>query len=151
MRGTVRRVRVMLTALRSRRGSLVLTALRSRRAVAVGCAFVLMLLAGPAMASAPQCDTRGATTFAPAPTLQAPLASIDATRAGTECVRGPFLDALSGHRQTTPDPRTDVPQAVFALFPLELRAASIRLAISPAVPVRAHPGVKTTLDRPPRR
>jgi len=53
---------------------------RFARLIASVCAAAIVLLvAFPAAASAPRCDSRGAITFAPPPTLDEPNVSIDRT------------------------------------------------------------------------
>ena len=113
------------------------------------CALFVWLLATPARAAAPQCDTRGATTFAPAPTLQAPSTSIDIGDAAPECGDSWLADALD-QRSSSPSSGQEVAQTVLAAGPLPLVAPSTRTE-SPEPPQgRPLTGIRMSLDRPPR-
>ena len=118
-------------------------------------AIAVWLIALPAFAgtsAAPQCDSRGATTFAPAPTLQAPLASIDVgpDDDAAECAAQALLAAYhrgdgSSSRTASDGPEATIPRAAIivpAVSTGELpRAESVGRALS---------GVARTLERPPR-
>lgn len=113
------------------------------------CAIFVWLLASPAHAAAPQCDTRGATTFAPAPTLQAPMTSIDVGDAAPECADAWLADLLE-QRSSSPDQGREVAQTVLPGTSLNLTAPSIRT--NGFEHPEGHPltGVRFPLDRPPR-
>lgn len=79
---------------------------------------MVLLVAFPAMASAPQCDSRGAITFAPPPKLDDQNASIDRTPT-MEALAALFdSDAYERGRVPTPDSTAtnDVAPAGFAMF-----------------------------------
>ena len=113
------------------------------------CALFVWLLATPARAAAPQCDTRGATTFAPAPTLQAPSTSIDIGDAAPECGDSWLADALD-QRSSSPDAGQELAQTVLASGPVNLVAPSTRTETPEPPRGRPLPGVRFSLDRPPR-
>ena len=113
------------------------------------CALFVWLLATPARAAAPQCDTRGATTFAPAPTLQAPSTSIDIGDAAPECGDSWLADALD-QRSSSPSAGQEVAQTVLAAGPLHLVAPSTRTESPEPSQGRPLTGIRMSLDRPPR-
>jgi hypothetical protein len=121
-----------------------------RVVVAAACALFVWLLASPARAAAPQCDTRGATTFAPAPTLQAPMTSIDVSDAAPECGDAWLADLLE-QRSSTPDQGQEITPTVLPSGSLNLIAPSTRT--SGFEHPEGHPlsGVRFPLDRPPRQ
>jgi hypothetical protein len=118
----------------------------------VAVTMAVWLIGKPAAAAAPLCDERGATTLAPPPTLDAPVASIDVGDTGDGCARL-AVDrdiAYSQGRGSDPSPApshsdltidTDAPRVVRPLS-----------AIVPSAETRLvhRPGVRTRLERPPR-
>jgi hypothetical protein len=114
------------------------------------CAVFVWLLASPARAAAPQCDTRGATTFAPAPTLQAPSTSIDVSDAVPECGDAWLADLLE-QRSSSPDQGQELAQTVLAHGPTNLIAPSSRSEGVEHPEGRPLAGVRSSVDRPPRR
>ncbi len=120
-------------------------------------ALALWLVASPAFAgeegtgrsAAPQCDTRGATTFAPAPTLDPPQASIDVGDDDATCVA---LTAVESFRNGAP--HDDAPPArAEAVVP---RAHRVPAAAATDLPLMhehadgARAGVRASLERPPQ-
>ncbi|MEO6420701.1 MAG: hypothetical protein ABIP39_14915 [Polyangiaceae bacterium] len=121
-----------------------------RVVVAAACALCVWLITTPAQAAAPQCDTRGATTFAPAPTLQAPMTSIDVGDAAPECESAWLADLLE-QRSSSPDQGQEVAQTVLSGASLKFTAPSTRtngLELPEGHPLT---GVRFPLDRPPRQ
>ena len=123
-----------------------------RSVVTIAVAVCAWLIAAPAYAgmSAPQCDNRGAITFAPPPQLQPMEQSIDATDDGATCVER-MLAAEGVHQGNAPPPTPTAtepvaPQAFPALLPPALSAVLPR----DDVQTRAPAGVRTSLERPPR-
>lgn len=113
--------------------------------VAIG-AFV-WLLAPSALAAAPQCDVRAATTVAPPPTLEDLASSVDL---GDTCTPSAPLDFVHQGRGSS--------ELGFSASP-DVTLSSDRIVLSSprsAVLPRAHetstapPGVKSSIDRPPR-
>lgn len=100
--------------------------------------------------TAPQCDPRGATTFAPTPRLDTVLTSIDVGAADEGCTTAFDHDAYHQGRGPTFDAGSPAPDGM-------LTRATVVVAVAPsgrAAP--AHPrdhapsGVRNTLERPPR-
>ncbi len=122
----------------------------SRIFVAIAAALCAWLVAIPAWATqAPQCDHRGAITFAPPPQLQPPEQSLDVEDDLT-CLERMLLD--SGVQQGN----SPVPSPT-ATEPVSLPASAAVAAASPernlaenAPSVVPNAGVKTRLERPPR-
>ncbi len=123
---------------------------RVRALLTAAMAVVVWLVATPARAAAPQCDTRGATTFAPAPTLDPPQASIDIGDGNDPCAPDFALDGL---RTGTPSPEEVGGASPEATIPAR--------AIVAAPPVTRAPrlftftwgersGVRGSVERPPR-
>lgn len=120
-------------------------------------ALAMWLVASPAFAgeegtgrsAAPQCDTRGATTFAPAPTLAPQMASIDVSDDEASCLA---LTAVESFRNGAPSDDGPPPRAE-AVVPRLQRvpaAASLDLPLQHDHADGARTGVRTTLERPPR-
>jgi hypothetical protein len=115
-------------------------------------ALAVWLVAWPAVAAAPICDSRGASALAPAPTLDTPDASIDVSKGPDACVD--MLERDDGfHQGRAPKP---LPSSASAdLLPV---AGNARMA-PPSVtfhPVerdtrRCKSMVRDRLERPPRR
>jgi hypothetical protein len=113
-------------------------------------ATLLWLVGGTARAAAPQCDPRGAITFAPNPVLEEPTASIDA---------GANDDCSSRLNERAYD-HAPVPFAVSGEPTSHGAALPVGLSILPATPTAAAardivtPPVSTSVafrvERPPR-
>jgi hypothetical protein len=126
--------------------------LRVALAIFAAAVTLLWLGAGSARADAPQCDTRGAITFAPNPVLDVPNASVDVGQQD-DC-DGPKLDTRAFQNGRAPS-GADATDAL-------VRAASLPhvLLVLPATPTatldRASStdgeatGTRRSLDRPPR-
>jgi hypothetical protein len=122
-----------------------------RLIVAIAAALGVWLVAMPAFAgmSAPQCDPRGAITFAPPPQLQPPEQSLDAFDPTPTCIEKLVADA-GVEQGNVPLPSSAPEPALAASTP----------AVPPALPAsilpadvprdEARPGVRARLDRPPR-
>ncbi|WP_394832914.1 hypothetical protein LVJ94_41075 [Pendulispora rubella] len=101
--------------------------------------------------SAPQCDQRGATTFAPTPTLDAPNASIDLGDADDcDCLRMLGWSAYEQGRAPMPQSGAAMSEAVLARVARVKKAAFVRAAVVPAVEETEHRGVRAQVERPPR-
>jgi hypothetical protein len=122
-----------------------------RVAVAFAAALCVWLVASPAKAAAPLCDSRGATTFAPPPQLQPPSPSVDVSvapvcdeslLAGEAVDRGdppgPQIASSTDASLSSPDHVVDVaaPAPAGTLAIVSLEAPS--------------PGVCARVERPPR-
>lgn len=120
------------------------------RFIASVCAAALVLLvAYPAAASAPQCDARGAITFAPPPKLDDQNVSIDRTPS-TEALAALFdSDGYERGRTPAPDATSmgEIAPAGFAMFLPD--GFMGELASDPifAPVIQEH---RSTLERPPR-
>ena len=123
-----------------------------RLVVAFAAALTAWLVAAPAWASmsAPQCDNRGAITFAPPPQLQPMQQSIDATDDDMTCVEK-MLAAEGVHQGNAPPPSPSATEPVAAPA-LPILPAFAPRALPPELDVdaRAPSGVRTSLERPPR-
>ena len=129
-----------------------------RATVSVLATLAMWLVASPAFAgedaatgrsAAPQCDTRGATTFAPAPTLNPPQASIDTTDTEAECVT---LTGVESFRNGAPSDDAPPPRAD-AVVPGTDRVSAPGASDLPGVHERAdgaRAGVRMSLERPPQ-
>ncbi len=141
--------------LRRGRSSVQSTGLMVRRwaklVLAMAAAMIAWLVAAPAQAaSAPQCDPRGAITFAPPPQLQPPSQSIEQTDDGKlTCLEKLALD--EGYEQgDSPLPTSTPEPALVATMPSVLPAAP-EAFIAPAAATFTPPaGVHARLERPPR-
>jgi hypothetical protein len=119
--------------------------------VAIATFAVVWLVASPASAitSAPLCDPRGATGFAPPMQIQDTEQSLDIP---ADCFD---LDPLeSKHVVPGRGPRIDLsssqePASVTSLV-VALPCVAGRVLLRPAVEARPPPGVRRSLDRPPR-
>jgi hypothetical protein len=121
----------------------------ARMVVAIGAALVVWLVATPAFAAAPQCDTRGAITFAPPPALQPPEQSIDVIEPGPTCIER-FVSNEGYEQGNLPVP-TSAPEPVLpAATPVVAPAAPAQVLDFPPPEGDARPGVRARLDRPPR-
>ncbi|WP_394843457.1 hypothetical protein LZC95_41220 [Pendulispora brunnea] len=100
--------------------------------------------------SAPQCDQRGATTFAPTPTLDAPNASIDLGEADDcDCLRV-LWSAYEQGRAPMPESGAAGTEAVLARGVRVKKAAFVRVEAVIAVEETEHRGVRVEIERPPR-
>lgn len=121
----------------------------SRRVAALLAAACALLVAAPALAAAPQCDARGAITFAPPPRLDEPNASIDLGPAA-DCLEK-LLAADRCERGRAPAPRaaTAGELAESTAAPAVPPASATALLAAPrlALPADEH---RFALDRPPR-
>jgi hypothetical protein len=121
-----------------------------RLAFAVFAATVVWLAASrDARASAPQCDVRGATTFAKNPVLEIQHVSIDV---GDCNVPAPDVDdrAYEEGRGSLPDFGGGLPGVV---LPAPLTFVAPARALGLGAPIAEDPGprgVRLTVDRPPR-
>jgi hypothetical protein len=122
-----------------------------RLIVAIAAALGVWLIAAPALAApAPQCDRRGAITFAPPPQLQPPEASLDVLEAGPTCAEK--LASDQGFEQgTLPIPTTAPEPALAPATPSVPPATPVAVITEEDTRDGARPGVRTRLDRPPRR
>jgi hypothetical protein len=128
-----------------------------RAIVSTIAALAMWLVASPAFASeegtgrsaAPQCDTRGATTFAPAPTLDPPKASIDIGDDDATCVALVAIESLRSGAPTddAPPPRAD---AVVPRAHQVPAAAALDLPLAHEYADGAREGVRASLERPPQ-
>jgi len=116
-------------------------------------ALAIWLVASPARAAAPLCDTRGATTFAPAPTLQAPMASVDVGHDPRECPRADLLAAYrqGGERDPRIEERSPAPVAPVAAPRAVDEASAMRAPPDEERIEGARSGVHRSIERPPRR
>ena len=122
-----------------------------RIALAFAAAALVWLVAGQARAAAPQCDERGATTFAKNPTLQEPNVTVDVGM--NDCVAADTWDdgAYDHGHGSLPEPGSHdappalVPQAVQILAPLFIERTS-----PVADANEGPPGFCQQLERPPR-
>lgn len=112
-------------------------------------AAIVLFVALPARASAPQCDTRGAITFAPAPKLDEPNVSID--RTPPVCQLEQMLETDGYERGRAPAPETqatqDIAPASIDVLVLDAYAGELPREPLPAPRAREH---RSTLERPPR-
>ena len=124
---------------------------RFRPLLVVLAALAVWLVARPARAAAPLCDDRGASSLAPAPTLDTPNASIDIGMGPEPCQVQVELDA-SFHQGRAPNP---LPAPVGAeLLPAHARVTVLFAGTELCLRVRyldaSRSGVVYRLDRPPR-
>jgi hypothetical protein len=121
-----------------------------RLIVAIAAAVCVWLFASSAFAApAPQCDPRGAITFAPPPQLQPPEQSLDALETGPTCVER-FLAGAGLEQGTIPIP-TSAPEPALVMATPEVAPATPVAVIFVDAPCdEARPGVRARLDRPPR-
>ncbi len=120
-----------------------------RLALSVALAAVCWLVAGSAHAAAPQCDERGAITFAPNPTLQEPNASVETS---VDC-QTPSLPTQAYEHGRSQGPEGSAAAAVRALpaSPVLLTPAPLRAVLPPPAEVSRPPaGVCSRVERPPR-
>lgn len=114
-------------------------------------ALVVCLWASSAFAAAPICDDRGASAFAPPPTLDTPNASVDLGLHDNACERGADRDA--GLRQGgAPEPRSlsATPDLVPSDASVTVACAPVALQPRPRPVLGARAGARARLERPPR-
>lgn len=112
-------------------------------------AAIVLFVALPASASAPQCDSRGAITFAPAPKLDEQNVSID--RTPSTCQLADLLDADAYEHGRAPTPEAqqmqDVAPAALDALILDAYAGELPQEPNHAPVAQEH---RNKLDRPPR-
>ncbi len=111
---------------------------------------LVWLVVKPAYAAAPVCDPRGATMFAPPPQIQDPEQSLDVV---PDCAVDSPLDVRAvGPRRGGPVSflisQEPVAQVAIALPPIPIGE---RLEAAASSLVRPPRGVRSALERPPRR
>ena len=122
-----------------------------RIALAFAAAAMVWLVAGQARAAAPQCDARGATTFAKNPTLQEPNVSIDVGMSDCLTADAPDDGAYDDGRGSLPEPGGHDAPPVLVPQPLQLLAPLFAEQSSPVTDSpEGPPGFQQQLDRPPR-
>jgi len=99
--------------------------------------------------SAPQCDQRGATTFAPTPTLDPPNASIDLGDPADD-LRVLAWTAYEQGRAPMPESGAAISDAVLARVERVKKAPFVREGMRLGVEETEHRGVKSLIERPPR-
>jgi hypothetical protein len=103
-----------------------------------------------AHAAAPQCDERGATTFAKNPLLEIANQSIDI---GEDCsIPVPGVDDSNYEegRGSVPDFGGSVPQSIVPSHIVNIAPPSALVPWTPTTDLRGPVGVLSTVDRPPR-
>lgn len=123
----------------------------ARTLLALTAGLLVWIVARPAFASAPMCDPRAATTFAPAPILDAPSASVDLGVAGLGCGdrSAGVVDVHQG-RPPASWPAPDNVDTVLSKVKLSVLAPRSGFAPRALLSVRARTGVRLGLERPPR-
>jgi hypothetical protein len=116
--------------------------------IAVTTTAIVWLVAAPAFASAPQCDERGAITFAPNPKLEEPVSSLEAT---ADCPSS--FDTNVGYEQG----RSGEIDLDFSVVPLTVPATAKVPARDFTIVALGHEGTgpvasadRDRLERPPR-
>jgi hypothetical protein len=127
-----------------------------RIVITVVVAFAAWLVTSPARAdvvrslSAPQCDARGATTFAPTPHLETPLVSLDMGVQDDDCFPHMDLETYRQGRAPSPDPSQAVPETTLSPGLRVSAAAPSAMANPPRYVFVASRGVIGAIERPPR-
>jgi len=117
--------------------------------LAVATFAVVWLVVSPASAMAPVCDPRGAVGFAPPPQIQDAELSLDIP---ADCFDVNPLETknyVPGHGVQIDTSTSQEPIAATPLFVLGLEFTE-RLPVRGHVEARPPPGVRMSLDRPPR-
>jgi len=123
----------------------------ARSLIAVSAGLLVWLVAAPARAAAPLCDNRGAIMLAPAPVLDAPVASVDIGEP-SDCLDLHAFEASLEENSRSGDP---FPQAAH----VDAATLTARLPFptpsSVPAPVFSEPpcplaGVRGRVERPPR-
>jgi hypothetical protein len=120
-----------------------------RRLLIAALASVLWLIAPSAFASAPRCDIRAATILAPPPTLDTPVSSIDI--GDDTCMPPAPLDALQEGRTSSELSFSNAPDLTLtstATIPPSPQAGELPRDFDSS---SAPSGVRSSVDRPPRR
>jgi hypothetical protein len=114
-------------------------------------AAVVWLVAGSARAAAPQCDIRGAITFAPNPTLEEPNTSMDVGQAD-DCGAKTVTDLAYNHGRspTGVDSADDLSRVALARVVAILDAAPSGTLTSDAPAPLVSRAERDRLERPPR-
>lgn len=121
----------------------------SRWIAGVCAAAIVLLVAFPASANAPRCDSRGAITFAPPPKLDERNVSVDRTPSAS-CLEALLVtDAYEDGRAPAPEANAsnDVAPAAFAVLVLDAYAGELHAEPTLAPVFQEH---RFTLERPPR-
>ncbi len=108
------------------------------------------LLAPSARAAAPLCDSRGAITFAPNPTLEEPNSSVDVAEDDCSGAGAAQLAYEHGRSPTAADATSDSARALVAKSPTILPASPSDVLEDPATTFVPPSGVRSRVDRPPR-
>lgn len=104
-------------------------------------------------AGAPLCDPRGATTFAPPPQMQDAEVSLDSGLTLDDCMAPTTRDAhraAPGRAPLPIDASSSSDAAVIAAVAMLAAAARELLPVPVPSTVCPRPGVRSTVDRPPR-
>ncbi len=109
----------------------------------------------PTTSRAPLCDPRGATTFAPPPQMQDVEVSLDSGLTLDDCVSNERTSRLGGRaapgRAPTPlDASASSDAAVITAVATLAAAARELLPVPVASTTSPRPGIRSTVDRPPR-
>jgi hypothetical protein len=122
-----------------------------RLSLCVLAALAVWLLTGSARAAAPQCDARGATTFAPNPTLEEPNASVDIGQAD-DC-SGASTDDLAyrhGRSSSASSAQEEAPQSAPPRILVVHRATPTGISPQTSVAATLSRNERDRLERPPR-
>ncbi len=112
--------------------------------------FVWLLAPSSARAAAPLCDSRGAITFAPNPTLEEPNSSVDVAQDDCNGAGADQLGYEHGRTPTAIDAASDNVRALVAKSPTILPASPSDVLEDPATTFVPPSGVRSRVDRPPR-
>lgn len=110
----------------------------------------------PASSRAPLCDPRGATTFAPPPQMQDVELSLDTGLTLDDCMTTRSRDARRAAPGRTPSPIDASASRDAASDRFITAVATLAASVRELLPVPAastscpRPGVRSTVDRPPR-
>jgi hypothetical protein len=107
----------------------------------------------PPLSRAPLCDPRGATTFAPPPQMQDVEVSLDTGLTLDDCMSPTTRDAHRAAPGRTPlslDAPTSSDAAVLTAVATLAASARELLPVPAASTECPRPGVRSTVDRPPR-
>jgi hypothetical protein len=123
--------------------------------VAFATALAAWVVATPARADAPLCDRRGATTFAPAPQLQAPETSIDVGPPANANEESCFdriqrASAEDGRAPTPAPPGLTVDSTVPNGATVSMTPGWVATRETTEVSCGERAGVRSRVDRPPR-
>jgi hypothetical protein len=123
-----------------------------RRCLTLASILVVWLVARPAAASAPLCDDRGASALAPLPVLDAPNASLNVGERGDGCDEAGARDHAY-HRGERAPRITPFVHADFAPVSVvhDVQPAGRESTSVVASEGALLPGVRRSVDRPPRR